>query len=307
MNLFEKEELQAAFATSLLLPPRLEPRLRAALTHTLHNAGSLVRPQIVLQMSGAYRLPREHAKSLAIALEYFHTASLIFDDLPCMDNAVERRGGPCAHMAFGESGAILAALALINRAYSLTWQAAAACSPERQARALAYLEEHLGVGGLLNGQSLDLHYFLLPHDLQTTERIALGKTVPLIELTLVLPAILGGAPAGELRLLGRIARFWGLGYQIVDDLKDVLQGAAETGKTVSRDGPLDRPNMAIAIGVPAAMERLTRLITLGDKALRRLVLRRPAVAFLGVLRTSLQQEMARMTQGICTNTTRGGA
>ena len=40
--------------------------------------------------------------SLAIALEYFHTASLIFDDLPCMDNALERRGAPCVHIVFGE-------------------------------------------------------------------------------------------------------------------------------------------------------------------------------------------------------------
>jgi geranylgeranyl pyrophosphate synthase len=196
MNLLEKEELQAAFATSLLLPSGLEPRLHAALGQILGNPGSLVRPQIVLQMSMACQLPREHARALAIALEYFHTASLLFDDLPCMDNAVERRGGLC---------------------------------------------------------------------------------------------------------------FWGLSYQIVDDLKDVLQGTAETGKTVSRDRSLDRPNIALAIGVPAAMQRLKRLIDLGDKALGRLLLRKPAVAFLGILRTSLQEEMARVTHGACASTTRGGA
>jgi hypothetical protein len=68
MNPLEKEELQAAFTTSLLLPSGIEPRLRAALGQILSNPGSLVRPQIVLQMSMAYQLPSEHARALAIDL-----------------------------------------------------------------------------------------------------------------------------------------------------------------------------------------------------------------------------------------------
>ena len=97
-----------------------------------------------------------------------------------------------------------------------------------QSRALAYIEQCLGVEGLLNGQSLDLHYATLPHNRETTERIARGKTVSLIRLTLVLPAMLGGASAREIQLLERIALYWGLSYQMVDDLKDVL---AERGRS----------------------------------------------------------------------------
>ena len=78
------------------------------------------------------------AKDLAIALEYFHTASLLFDDLPCMDNASERRGVPCVHLAFGEAGAILAALALINRAYALSWRAVSGCFAASVARTVLY-------------------------------------------------------------------------------------------------------------------------------------------------------------------------
>ncbi len=111
--------------------------------------------------------PARATPGTAVALEYFHTASLLFDDLPCMDNALERRGAPCVHLAFGEEGAILTALALINRAYALTWRAVAGCPQVRQVRALAYIEHCLGVEGLLNGQSLDLHYSTLP---RTTAR-----------------------------------------------------------------------------------------------------------------------------------------
>ena len=299
--------LLEAFAASLPLPANLEPRLSLALQHILDHEGSLVRPQIVADLCAAYAFPADHARQLAMALEYFHTASLIFDDLPCMDDAVERRGAPCVHVAFGESSAILAALAFINRAYALAWQAVAACPPALQAKAQQYIEAHLGVSGLLNGQSLDLNYSSLPHNLATTERVALGKTVSLIRLTLVLPAMVSGASRRELQLLDRIAISWGLSYQIVDDLKDVLQGSNETGKTTARDISLDRPNIAVSIGVNAALHRMDRLLRLGDRTLDRLIERRPAMAFLARLRRTLQEEMVRVTESACEGSTQGAA
>jgi geranylgeranyl diphosphate synthase type II len=289
-----------AFASSLPLPPKLEPHLEEALRHVLSHPGTLVRPRIVFEMALGYGLEAAHAQDLAVALEYFHTASLIFDDLPCMDNAQERRGALCVHVAFGEATALLAALALINRAYALTWRSVVDTPHERQSRVLAYIESRLGVEGLLNGQSLDLHYAALPHDRGTTQRVAQDKTVSLIRLPLLLPALLGGASTGELQLLERLALSWGLSYQIVDDLKDVLQSPAETGKTVARDSSLDRPNLALAIGVPAAVERLTRLMHLGDKTLERLILERPAIAFLQRLRDDLKSESVRLSQSACT-------
>ncbi len=281
------------------LPAGLDSRFEAALRHVLENPGSLVRPRMALEIAAAYGLDPAPASDLAIALEYFHTASLIFDDLPCMDDATHRRSAPCVHVAFGEPGAILSALALINRAYALVWRALSSCPLALQPRVMEYLEQRLGVQGLLNGQSLDLNYAALPHTRESTERIAHGKTVSLIRLTLVLPAMLAAAPPRELRHLERIAACWGLGYQIVDDLKDVLQTAAETGKSVARDLLLDRPNTAAAIGVPAAVERLQRLIALGDRTLSRLLHARPALAFLSQLRNSLQDELNRVTASAC--------
>jgi geranylgeranyl pyrophosphate synthase len=299
MNVFDATDLGYEFAAYLPMPTKIEPHFEEALRHVLGNPGNLVRPRIVFQMAVAYDLSVDRAKDLAIALEYFHTSSLLFDDLPCMDNALRRRGAPCAHLAFGEAGAILSALALINRAYALVWRVACESPQNRQSQALNYIEHCLGVEGILDGQSLDLNYATLPHDSETTRRIAFGKTVSLIRLTLVLPAILGGASAHELRLLERIAMYWGLSYQIADDLKDVLQGSSETGKTAARDVLLDRPNTAIVLGIPDAVDRLVRLIRLGDKTLDRLLLSMPALAFLGKLRDDLQAEVTRVTQDAC--------
>jgi geranylgeranyl diphosphate synthase type II len=293
-----RKRLKEAFSSYLPLPLNLEPHLREALVHVLGAPGSLVRPEIVLEISLGYGLSQAAATDLAIGLEYFHTASLLFDDLPSMDDALERRGIPCVHIELGDAGAILAALALINRAYALIWRSVSASLPERRSQALAYVERHLGLDGLLNGQSMDLHYATLPHDRRTTEQIAMGKTVSLIRLTLVLPAVLGGASATEVQIMERIALYWGLSYQIVDDLKDLLQSSAETGKTGSRDLSLDRPNIALAIGTGAATERLTRLLHLGDRMLRRLIAMRPAVAFLETLRKELGEEAFQITNSL---------
>jgi geranylgeranyl pyrophosphate synthase len=292
-------ELERAFQAAMALPPHLDQRFEAALRHVLHHPGSMVRPRTVYQLARAFGLLAHSAMDLAVALEYFHTASLVFDDLPSMDNASSRRGAPCVHVAFGESGAILAALALINRAYALTWKAISSAPAGLQAQAMHYLEERLGLHGVLNGQSLDLNYSQLPHNAQTTERIACGKTVSLIRLTLVFPAILGGATANELQLLEHVAHCWGLSYQMVDDLKDVLQSSGETGKTSARDEHLDRPNSALVLGVPAAVERLTHLIDEGDRTLRRLLVDRPSLEFLRRLRASLQHELSRVTERLC--------
>lgn len=289
-------DLGAQFELALPLPQDLELHFGAALRHLLRNPGSMVRPKLVYQVAEAYGFSTHSAHELAIALEYFHTASLVFDDLPCMDNATARRGAPCVHVPFGEASAILAALALINRAYSLTWRAIAHCPRSIQTRAIDYLEQRLGVNGLLNGQSMDLNYARLPHDRETTEKVACGKTVSLIRLTLVLPAILGAASSREIQLMERVALCWGLGYQMVDDLKDVLQTSSESGKTAARDLDLDRPNIAHAIGIRPAVARLTRLIHAGDRTLDHLLELKPALAFLGRLRTDLEAELNRVTE-----------
>jgi len=296
MDSLDTKPFAEAFSSGLVLPGTLDPGFEDALRHVLSNPGSLVRPRLVFQMATAYGLEAAYAEDLAVALEYFHTASLLFDDLPCMDNALERRGAPCTHLVFGEDGAILTALALINRAYALAWRAVSAAPRAVQSDALNFIERCLGVGGVLNGQSLDLHYPRLPHSRDTTERIARGKTVSLIELTLVLPAMLGQASAREIQLIERISLFWGLAYQIMDDLKDVLQSSGESGKTAARDALLSRPNIAAVVGVRAAVQRLTRFIDLGDRVLGNLLAMKPDLDFLNRLRGELQLELARVTR-----------
>lgn len=274
------ERLLHAFQEQLPLPSTMEANLGAALRETMRHPGSLFRAELTFRIATVYGLPIIEGERLAIALEYFHTASLLFDDLPSMDDAIYRRGALCIHQLYGEGTAILSALALINRAYALAWKVMQSATREIAGSASEYMERYLGLGGILDGQSRDLHFGASGAGSQTSQQIALEKTASLIRLPLVLPAILGSAPSQERRLLHRLAEFWGLGYQALDDLKDVLKESQETGKTTRRDEVLQRPNVALELGTAQAIARHERLSRISRRVIARLVALNPELAFL---------------------------
>lgn len=274
------ERLQEAFRKHLFVAATVEPNLAGALQETMQHPGSLFRAEIAFRIATVCGLPAASAERLAIALEYFHTASLLFDDLPCMDDAMYRRGALCVHQLYGEGTAILSALALINRAYALVWKVMGGATPENARAASEYLERYLGLSGILDGQSRDIHYGTSKVDSHTSQQIALEKTASLIRLPLVLPAILGGAPVEQRHLLHRLASFWGLGYQALDDLKDVLKGSQEIGKTTRRDELLHRPNVALELGTEQAIARHHRLSDIARRIILRLIALNPGLSFL---------------------------
>lgn len=286
------DPIVTAYQTHIALPGGLDSKLRAALQHTLAHPGNLVRARLAYSTGRCYGVAAETSLRLAMAVEYFHTASLLFDDLPCMDDAQERRGNACTHVAHGEASAILSALALINHAYAQVWEALADVPKPMRQTAGRYVEQCLGVAGLLNGQSHDLNSAGAPRNPALTQEIAIGKTVSLIRLSLVLPAMVGGAGAFERQLLERLAMFWGLSYQILDDLKDVHAETLSTGKTGARDAALNRPNLALAIGAREALGRTQRLLGLADRTLVSLLHRAPGMEFLEGIRSRFQRELA---------------
>jgi geranylgeranyl pyrophosphate synthase len=237
-----------------------EPNLRAALDEAVANKGKLARARLVLAAGTAHGLDEERAGRLACAVEYFHLASLLLDDLPCMDDADMRRGRPCVHRTHGEATALLAALALINRAYALIGFALAAQPMFLRLQAQACLDACLGCAGLVGGQAQDLRFAEGDRSAHAVSRIAMTKTGALFWLAVYFPALLAAPEEAERRELKALCIYWGLAFQAMDDLRDVLSTSIEEGKTTDRDRLLTRPNLALAIGVPGARERLHRLI-----------------------------------------------
>lgn len=271
LNEREARRVRQAFADLLPLEASLEPRLRAVVADVLSHPGSLARAQLAYGLGVRRGLEAGRALKLGVAVEYFHSASLLFDDMPSMDDATERRGRPCPHVVHGEAATILGALALITRGYGLLWEAlgegmGVPGAGERCKAAAALVGECLGIAGILDGQSRDVHFRRDPANpadaasVETAARIEAAKTVPLVRLALVLPAVVAGEGEETVRRLERLAAVWGLAYQILDDFKDSLMDAEETGKTPGRDAGLGRPNLPALTGPHHALARLNLLL-----------------------------------------------
>ena len=249
---------------------RVESRLGAALADILAHPGSLVRAVTAYLVGIESGMAEEAARAVACGIEYLHTASLVFDDLPAMDDARTRRGAVCPHIAHGEAVAMLAALALINRGYALLWQGIRRASPSRRERAGEWVDARLGTGGVIGGQAFDLSGWRGEQSASEVSEVAARKTGDLLRLTLVLPALIGSGTEREIQLLDRIGMLRGLAYQAADDLKDVLCADGESGKTGGRDAELGRPSLILAEGFQATLRRFKRLRQTGDRVQARL-------------------------------------
>ncbi len=99
---------------------RCPPLLAAALEYAVFPGGARVRPKLCVAVALANRGDAPTlAAAAAASVELLHCASLVHDDLPCFDNAPERRGKPSVHARFGEPIALLAGDALIVSAFAL--------------------------------------------------------------------------------------------------------------------------------------------------------------------------------------------
>ena len=265
----ETAELSHAYRSGCPGLKSLQPELRNVFEQLLGMPGGFIRGQLAVRVALNCGFPKKYALAVAVGLEYFHLSSLVLDDLPCMDDAVTRRGLPCVHRQFGEAAAILSSLGLINRSHALLWSAISTVQDESlRDEAGSLVEACIGIHGILNGQAMDLAFTSAGSDRDVT-KVALGKTASLFRLTILLPALLSRVSRQELHQLDRLAVLLGLSYQLVDDFKDVRSKGYYSGKT-PRDQILCRPNMVLQTGAEASKARLEHLFTLSEKFIVRL-------------------------------------
>lgn len=214
-----------------IVPPGGEV-VQRSMAYTLHAPSKRVRPVLTLLAAELVAGDAARAVPAAAAVELVHTASLILDDLPAMDDAPLRRGRPANHKEFGEAIAILAAFGLLNAAFATLAGEYDAPSTWRLTKLLS---DAVGIDGLIGGQALDLLATEQEIGFETLERIHRGKTGTLFSAAAVSGALVAGGSAEDVARLDAFARNLGLAFQIVDDLLDVQGDPAETGKAVRKD------------------------------------------------------------------------
>jgi geranylgeranyl diphosphate synthase, type II len=270
---------QVERALDAALPPESAwpETIHIAVRYSLFAGGKRLRPLLVLAAAAAAGAPVDDVMPLACAVEMIHTYSLIHDDLPAMDDDDLRRGKPTSHKVFGEAIAILAGDALLTRAFHVLCEQPADAPAERvrrRLRAAALLGEACGTSGLIGGQVLDLESEGEDVDAATLERLHRAKTGALLSACVMGAAVLGGAPDEDAQRLLRYARAVGLAFQVVDDILDATEGAAQLGKTAGKDDAAGKATYVRVYGLDRARqmaralhdEALDALAPLGERA-----------------------------------------
>ena len=233
------------------LPFKGHKALQDSINHTLFTGGKYFRPLLTLTTARWAHIPLQVVLPWAGALEIAHSASLIHDDLPCMDNSPMRRGQPANHRLFGEDIALLAGNSLWVEAFRII------ITKAEKAKAgpwLRLLSDTLGFNGLMGGQALDLKIPLEP-DEDYYKQMHLMKTGKLISASMVGVAILPSVEKEKKQAIQNISPLIGQAFQIADDLQDE--------KT-----QVESSNFAVAVGRTKAQ---ALLIELSDKALAELM------------------------------------
>lgn len=198
----------------------------------------------------------------AISIEYLHTASLIIDDLPCMDNDLERRGVPTVHAKYGERVAQLASTCLMAASIECLAQAVETLDKSTGLYIIRFVAERMGSGGASGGEMKE---FQCNATKKTVKEVIHLKTSTFFEISMILGWLFGPSdpnrsvnsktfnepllnlktnplvispggrdpllsdpplssdPLSRCQEISKAARYLGLAYQIADDMEDIEQ------------------------------------------------------------------------------------
>jgi geranylgeranyl pyrophosphate synthase len=247
------------------------PAIREALRYSVLNGGKRLRPILAIVTGEMYGVQRDQLIPVAAPLDYIQSFTLVHDDLPCMDDALLRRGKPTLHIAYNEAIAVLAGDALLNLAFgAISKEGSKRFSAESVLKVISELSDALGIDGVLGGQVLDLLPERTSDDLESITELHQLKTATFFRASLRMGAILAGAPDKDLEKLTGYSEEFGLAFQITDDILDTTASVEELGKDVGHDVELNRVNYVTVHGLDGARREARKSVDKAKGAIKEL-------------------------------------
>jgi geranylgeranyl pyrophosphate synthase len=238
-----------------------------AANYSLEGDGKRLRPIMTWFMGvKEYGLNRSAIVPLLRSLEYMHTASLIFDDLPAQDNAAIRRGRPTLHMEYNVAIAELTGLYLTQKA--IEEQASLEQFDSKTVLELIQYSTKIAAD-MCKGQAMDLESKGKPLSLEQLNLLSTYKTGIAFEAALIMPAILAQAKELEMAALKKFTHHAGIAFQIKDDLLDVEGEQSLLGKMVGKDAENNNTTFVSILGVDGARKALWEHYCLAMEALQK--------------------------------------
>ena len=237
-------------------------RLRDSMRYSLLAGGKRIRPILMFATYRLFKEDYEKCLPFAIGMEMVHNASLIHDDMPCIDNDDFRHGKPTNHKMYDECTALLAGDALFN--YSnvvITDDLREELDIKQISMKIMALNEFVKAKDkMVCGEYFDTVSEGQLLTLEQLEYMHMNKTGALIRESVRIGALLAGVSNQELQILTNYAENIGLAFQIKDDILSEIGDSKKMGKPVGNDREMNKVTYVTKYGLERAQEMLDDVI-----------------------------------------------
>ncbi len=226
----KKRSVHVDAAIDELLPVAYPEELYKASRYLVDAGGKRLRPAVLILAAEATGSNLKSVLPAAVAVELVHNFTLIHDDI--MDKDDVRRGMPAVHMIWGDAGAILAGDTLYSKAFEILSKVEN--EPVRILKCMDVLSKTCTE--ICEGQWLDMD-FEKREEVSKSEYIEMveKKTSVLYAAAAKIGAILGGASDELAEALSQYGRLIGIGFQMYDDVLDMITPQEVLGKVRGSD------------------------------------------------------------------------
>ena len=235
-----------------------EKVLNDSMEYSLMAGGKRLRPILVLATYKLFNEDIEKCMPYAVAIEMVHNFSLIFDDLPGIDNDDIRHGKPTNHKKFNEATAILAGDGLLNYAYIVISKDLKDMK-EISNKIKVFNEFSIAVDRMIAGEYVDTELEGKQISKETLEYIHKNKTGALLKLCVRMGAILANASDKDISKLTNYAEKIGLAFQIKDDILAEEGNEEILGKPVGNDKEMGKCTYVSQYGLEKSKEILDKI------------------------------------------------
>ena len=236
--------------------------LRESMRYSLLAGGKRIRPILMFATYRLFKEDYEKCLPFAMAMEMVHNASLIHDDMPCIDNDDFRHGKPTNHKMYDECTALLAGDALFN--YSnivITDDLRDELDIKQISMKIMALNEFVKAKDrMVCGEYFDTVSEGQLLTLDQLEYMHRNKTGALIKESVRIGALLAGVSNQELQVLTNYAENIGLAFQIKDDILSEIGDSKKMGKPVGNDREMNKATYVTKYGLERAQEMLDDVI-----------------------------------------------
>lgn len=227
-------DMQAVNTTILTRLESSVPTIPEVARHLIAAGGKRIRPLMTLATTAIYGGDMPRAHTLAAAVEFIHSATLLHDDV--VDESDERRGKTTANLVYGNQTAVLVGDFLFARSFQLMTE-------DKSLEILRILSSAAAI--IAEGEVMQLALKgKMTMAMDDYIAIVTAKTAALFAAASEVAPVIAGADAAHQHAMHDYGLNLGIAFQIADDALDYSADNAKLGKAIGddfREGKLTAP------------------------------------------------------------------